>query len=607
MAENVLETRILLRYDTLSNWMSSNLILRQGEAAIASVTNARTIDGTDSTPTNTPPAVGIKIGDGFHYFRELPWVQGIAGDVYNWAKQATKPIYTAAEIVNLPQYIEQYTANTGGDGTVTPRLYQLIEGTGDNVNKYYLQYKTAEDPDWITDYTHEIDLTDLAKIVTWIGNDLTKYRTLGNRTAEHIAYEIAKLDYTDTAVNGYVVTAVSETDGKISVTRSALNLNDLTGTLGIDKGGTGTNSLPQDQILVGHGTNAITGIEIANHIDVDHKLVPNYLIKAYVDDKTAGLTGAMHYIGEATVEINVDVNSAVNPQIANYDFANAQVGDVITAGRKEFVWTGTQWRLLGDEGSYVIKGSIKDADVAADADIAQSKIAGLITSLAEKVDKIPGKQLSTQDYTTEEQTKLAGIESGAQRNVIEHIFVNDIERTPIIYNNLPNTVSLQIDTFDDVYKNKLLHIEDSAQVNVLEHVFVNNEELTIATINGVAKSVNINIFEYTEAERNKLASIENNAQVNTIQRIFINGTEQYPNNDKELYLTLDAAALNLTVLEGARVPSAVTPGAYEDINIATGTKKLELARVAKTGNVKDLLQANNEYVTLYCGTSTDVI
>ena len=70
---------------------------------------------------------------------------------------------------------------------------------------------------------------------------------------------------------------------------------------------------------------------------------------------------------------------------------------------------------------------------------------------------------------------------------------------------------------------------------------------------------------------------------------------------------MDAAALNLTVLEGARVPSAVTPGAYEDINIATGTKKLELARVAKTGNVKDLLQANNEYVTLYCGTSTDVI
>lgn len=607
MAEHVLETKILLRYDTLSNWMNSNLILKQGEAAIASVTNARTIDGTDSTPSNTPPAVGIKIGDGYHYFRELPWVQGIAGDVYAWAKQATKPIYTASEIVNLPQYIEQYTTGTGsGSGTVTPRLYQIIEGTGDNVNKYYLQYRTAEDPDWITDYTHEIDLTDLEKIVTWIGNDLTKYRTLGNRTAEHIAYEIAKLDYTDAAVNGYVVTSVSETDGKISVTRNTLDLNDLTGTLDINKGGTGTTSLPQGQILVGNGTNAITGLEIANHIDSDNKIVPNYLIKQYVDNATAGLTGAMHYIGEATVEINLDVNAAVNPQINGYDFANALKGDVITAGRKELVWTGTQWRLLGDEGSYAVKGSIKDADIAADADIAQSKIAGLSGALSEKVDKIPGKQLSTQDYTTEEKNKLEGIESGAQRNLIEHIVVNESERIPTTYNGLPNTVNLQISTFDDIYKNKLNRIEDMAQVNILEHIFVNSEELSISTINGVEKSVNINFTPFTEAEKNKLASIEANAQVNTIQRIFINETEQYPNNDRELHLTLDPATLNLSVIEGAQIPSP-TPGEYEEVGLIQGTKKLSLARIAKTGNIKDLLQANNEYVTLYCGTSTEII
>lgn len=37
--------------------------------------------------------------------------------------------------------------------------------------------------------------------------------------------------------------------------------------------------------------------------------------------------------------------------------------------------------------------------------------------LSEKVDKVEGKQLSTEDYTTEEKTKLNGIESGAQVNV----------------------------------------------------------------------------------------------------------------------------------------------------------------------------------------------
>lgn len=39
------------------------------------------------------------------------------------------------------------------------------------------------------------------------------------------------------------------------------------------------------------------------------------------------------------------------------------------------------------------------------------------TALGNKVDKEAGKGLSTNDYTTTEKTKLAGIETGAQRNV----------------------------------------------------------------------------------------------------------------------------------------------------------------------------------------------
>jgi len=37
------------------------------------------------------------------------------------------------------------------------------------------------------------------------------------------------------------------------------------------------------------------------------------------------------------------------------------------------------------------------------------------TELANKVDKVSGKGLSTEDYTTTEKTKLAGIESGANK------------------------------------------------------------------------------------------------------------------------------------------------------------------------------------------------
>ena len=45
-------------------------------------------------------------------------------------------------------------------------------------------------------------------------------------------------------------------------------------------------------------------------------------------------------------------------------------------------------------------------------------------ALDEKVDKVAGKGLSTNDYTTDEKNKLAGIAVGAQVNVIESVKVN---------------------------------------------------------------------------------------------------------------------------------------------------------------------------------------
>lgn len=45
-------------------------------------------------------------------------------------------------------------------------------------------------------------------------------------------------------------------------------------------------------------------------------------------------------------------------------------------------------------------------------------------ALDEKVSKVSGKDLSTNDYTTDEKNKLAGISAGAQVNVIESVKVN---------------------------------------------------------------------------------------------------------------------------------------------------------------------------------------
>jgi hypothetical protein len=75
--------RIQNKFDTYTNWMSSDKPLLAGEIAIC------LIPGQTSASGLTPPAVGIKVGeDGVKTFSQLPWIQATAGDVSLWAKRA---------------------------------------------------------------------------------------------------------------------------------------------------------------------------------------------------------------------------------------------------------------------------------------------------------------------------------------------------------------------------------------------------------------------------------------------------------------------------------------------------------------------------------------
>lgn len=150
--------------------------------------------------------------------------------------------------------------------------------------------------------------------------------------------------------------------------------------------------------------------------------------KSYVDTAittaTAGLTGAMHYIGASST----DPTLPAGPTVTGHTGAFAS-GDVVTWGdNKEYVYDGTAWRVLGDEGSYIVKGTkFTNADIADNAAIAQSKIDGLTNALAAKLDattaastyvaKETGKSLIADTLIT----KLSGIDTGAQVNKIESI------------------------------------------------------------------------------------------------------------------------------------------------------------------------------------------
>ena len=84
---NEINVRIKHKYDKYANWLTSEIVLGEGELAIAEIPSQQTFEEPDGSTVLTPPAIGIKVGDGEKKFNELPWIQSTAGDVYAWAKK----------------------------------------------------------------------------------------------------------------------------------------------------------------------------------------------------------------------------------------------------------------------------------------------------------------------------------------------------------------------------------------------------------------------------------------------------------------------------------------------------------------------------------------
>lgn len=78
--------------------------------------------------------------------------------------------------------------------------------------------------------------------------------------------------------------------------------------------------------------------------------------KKYVDDKTAGLSGAMHFKGtSATAIADGDTTKPITIGSTSY---TQEAGDVVLYNGKEFVWTGTAWEELGDETSFALDTAV---------------------------------------------------------------------------------------------------------------------------------------------------------------------------------------------------------------------------------------------------------
>lgn len=400
MATKTFNTRLQLKYDTYENWTTNNPVLLAGEAAVCVVP-------ADSNTGLNEPAVLMKIGDGTSKFNQLSWISGLAANVAP-NLIGSSPTLPATSITGLEDFI-------AGEIQDTNTTYQLVRVSD---TSFKLQSKENASASWVDVSTIAITYTltegTANGTVAFNGTDVAVHglgsaaytessaydaagaaagvQTALTGTAEDTASDLtlhglkkyvdqevtgAVADATSeaqdlinaldnagqTCTTGEVISSVSQTDGVIAVTKKSLTEADIP-ALSISKITDLQTTLngKQDTIVFNTAYNASTN-KAATMTDVQNAV--------------AGLSGAMHYVGESTT----DPSTGTATVEGHEDWVS---GDVVTYQSKEYVYDGENWRELGDESSYAIKGSIVDADIAANANIAQSKIANLVTDLAAK-------------------------------------------------------------------------------------------------------------------------------------------------------------------------------------------------------------------------------
>lgn len=95
LQQNIVQTRIKLKYDTYSNWTNEttgNPELLAGEVAICEIPGQSYTkwENDKAVTVQAPPHILMKVGPG--RFNDLDWTSAKAADVYAWAKQANLPI-----------------------------------------------------------------------------------------------------------------------------------------------------------------------------------------------------------------------------------------------------------------------------------------------------------------------------------------------------------------------------------------------------------------------------------------------------------------------------------------------------------------------------------
>lgn len=152
-----------------------------------------------------------------------------------------------------------------------------------------------------------------------------------------------------------------------------------------------------------------------------------YDIYAKVDTEVVRLDDVSINLDDysTTEQMNAAIASAIANKVDKVDGKGLSTEDFTTTLKEKLIALpegaeANYIKSVSDEFTVSTEGKLEVKEVA------PAKVTGLSNALAGKVDKVVGKDLSTNDYTSEEKEKLSGIENGANKNLIEVIKLNNV-------------------------------------------------------------------------------------------------------------------------------------------------------------------------------------
>ena len=559
MAEKIINTRVQLKYDTLTNWLASSVILKAGEVAIATIATANSNSGL------TPPAIGIKVGDGKNTFADLNWIQAVAGDVPTWAKE------TAGATVK--SWIDEAVgAVASGAGTTTFTSAKLIKSVtqdeGGKITNVTYEDITIDAVSGLTARLEGIDTAigtkldaNLASAAATTVNKLIDdnaakgYADAAQSAAESTASKalsaaktaiLGEADYSGTVKGAYaeakkandaiaaldvtdsgtgVVTAISQTDGKIAYTKSAIDT--------VVAFSDGYNASSNKAATVKTVTDAVDAA------------------KTELNSTLSQMTGAMRF--RSTVTAAPTANTAV-PE----DGLGAwRAGDVVLFGTAEYVVSTMSsnkpvWQLLGDEGAYQTKLSFTGTPSSENKVVTENTLNTAKTSLT---------------------TAISGANTAASN---AHDAANAAQRTAnsaVAEAQKANNAIATMDVADDTSAKGFV----SAVTQTDGKIAVTKKEIGYADISDVA-------FEgEAPSKTNKIITRDalNTEKTNIVDGISGSATATAVANNQVSVLT----GVNLTAGK------------------LTKASEYKLAAVAATGKVADI-DFSDTVLVLNCGSST---